>query len=133
MATWQEYRRQAQLFWEVAESVNDGQHPNQAASNAILAAIAANDALCLRIGGRHSRSGDHASAIGLLLQLTRGKRHAKEATARAEQLAAVVELKNEAQYLGRPLTPAKAGRVMTQTRRFIEWVETILSSPDADE
>ena len=47
MATWQEFLTEARRFWEVAEAAYDPDHVNQAASQAIHAVIAANDALCL--------------------------------------------------------------------------------------
>ncbi|MCE5238480.1 hypothetical protein LLH23_08305 [bacterium] len=126
MATWKDYWRQATLFWEVAESVHDAPHANQAASNAILAAIAANDALCLYLGGRRARADDHASAVALLRQITSKTEHSRAAAGHAEKLAAILQMKNEVQYYGAPITPAQAGRVMKQVRRLLDWVQSVL-------
>ncbi len=50
MPTWQARLRDARNFRTVASVVADPEHGNQAASNAILGAIAANDAICLHLG-----------------------------------------------------------------------------------
>ena len=66
MAEWQGYLSQARKFWEVAEAVNDPEHTSQAASNALLTVIAANDAVCLRLAGRKPGGESHTAAAEIL-------------------------------------------------------------------
>ena len=126
MADWQGYLRQAHRFWEGAEAAHDPEHASQAVSNAILAAIAANDAVCLYLLGEVSGSGSHAEAARHLQTACKGTRWEREAATHARQFAQILREKNAAQYEGRPLAPETADRIMTQARRFLDWVERVL-------
>ena len=57
MATWQDRWRDAQGFWDLARAGYDpeSRYSNPAASNALMAVIAANDAVCLRLSRRQPK------------------------------------------------------------------------------
>ena len=65
--------RQAQLYLEAAELVQSedlAEAATVATGNAVLAAIAAADAICCHAAGVRSRGQDHRQAIGLLQEVT---------------------------------------------------------------
>jgi hypothetical protein len=65
--------RQARLYLEVAELVaNDkpGEHATVATGNAVLAGIAAADAICCSAAGERYRGDDHRQSAELLGQVT---------------------------------------------------------------
>ena len=128
MATWQDRLNDARGFREVAESASDSGHRNQAASNAILAAIAANDALCLRRIGRRSQGESHMEAVRVLQEACRGSVWEEQAAQTAQQLRDIIRLKSAAQYGGRPLSAATVAKLLRQVERLIEWVEEVLES-----
>jgi hypothetical protein len=126
MTTWHDRLRDARRFWEVAEAALDPEHVNQAASNAILAVIAANDAVCLHLGEGKPRGRSHTEAATMLQEVCRGTAWEGDAAKRSRQLVGILRLKTAVQYEGRLLDVADANRVMRQARRFIEWAQTIL-------
>ena len=85
MDTWQTRFTQARRFWTVAEALRDGpDFGNQAVSNAVLAVIAANDALCLH-SGRSRLSGDsHTQAAEALEGALKGTPHEADAAKHAD-------------------------------------------------
>ena len=127
MATWQDYLRESRRFRDSAEVVFDPQHLNQGLSHIILAAIAANDALCLALIGTVPGGDSHARATRELQAACKGTRHESEAARRARQLAEVLEQKSNVQYRGQPIRPETAEKVMRQAQRFIDWVEDLLA------
>ena len=126
MATWQDRLRDARRFWDVAEAVDDPEHGNQAASNAILAAIAANDAVCMFLGRRRPAGDSHSEAAQVLQEICQSTQWAPEAAEKARQLLELTRLKNAVQYHGTPLRREQIGKIMKQAERFIEWVQAIL-------
>jgi len=65
--------QQARLYLEVAELVvpdAPGEHATVATGNAVLAGIAAADAICCSIAGERYRGDDHRQAADLLGQVT---------------------------------------------------------------
>ncbi len=114
------------MFWEVAQTADDSSHGNQAASNAILAAIAANDALCMHLAGLQPKGESHVEAARVLQAACRGTRWEAEAPRRARQLTEALGLKNAAQYEGKALTRAQVAGVMKRVERYLEWVEEVL-------
>lgn len=127
MADWQGFMRQAQRFWDVAEASNDPEHANQAASNAIHAVIAANDAVCLFLVHERPGGKSHSEAATLLRQACKGTRWEREAAAKARQYAQITQMKNAAEYEGQLLSTQDVDRIMTQARRFIDWAERVVS------
>ena len=128
MATWEERLSDAQGFWDVAGAADDREHPNQAAANAILAAIAANDAVCLRLKGACPTGESHTEAARILRQFCQGTPWEGEAPRRARQLADVLRHKTAAQYAGRRLSTDLVRRIMHQAARFIAWAVRVCSS-----
>jgi len=126
MATWQDFIREAGRFWDVARMVDGPGYENQAVSNAILAVIAANDALCLFLHGERAQGQSHAEARAALKTACRGTELEAEAAVRAQQLSDVLQQKHAAQYYGRPIGREAAGRAMKQAERFIGWVNDVL-------
>ncbi len=126
MADWQGFLTQARRFWDVAEASHDPEHANQAASNAIHAVIAANDALCLYL--LHERPGgdSHTEASRMLQRACKGTAWEREAARKARQYAQIVQLKNAAQYEGQLLRPDDVARIMTQAKRFLDWAQRVL-------
>ena len=128
MATWRGRWRDAQNFWDVAETSHDPKHGNQAASNAILAIIAANDAVCLYLGQRQPGGESHTAAARVLRKACQGTRWEAEAARRSAQLLEIMRQKNAAQYLGQPLGADAVEKIMKQVDRFMKWAEKILRS-----
>ncbi|MFO7945872.1 MAG: HEPN domain-containing protein [Armatimonadota bacterium] len=126
MADWQGFLRQARRFWEVAEAANDPEHASQAASNAIHAVIAANDAICLYLSGERPTGDSHSQAAQVLQRACRGTQWEEEAAKRARQFAQIMREKNAAEYEGRSLDQETVAMIMRRARRFINWAETIL-------
>ena len=86
--------RQAQLYLEAAELVQSedlAEAATVATGNAVLAAIAAADAICCHAAGVRSRGQDHRQAIGLLQEVTGD-------AALAKALREVLDLKDAGHY-----------------------------------
>lgn len=132
MPRWADFLREARKFREVAREFDRPGYTNQAVSNAVLAVIAANDAVCLRLISERPGGENHSEAVRVLARACRGTPWAGEASQRSLQLAQVLQQKNAAQYHGGQLSAETAARVMKQAERFIEWAERVLASPDAD-
>jgi hypothetical protein len=134
MATWQDRWRDAKGFWELAEAGYDpkSRYSNPAASNAIMAVIAANDAICMHLTRRQPKGESHIQATDLLKEACKGKVWEKEASEKSRQLLELLRQKNEAQYLGKPLAADRVATIMKQAERFIDWAATILPTPRAN-
>ena len=126
MTSWHNRLEDARSFQDVADAALDPAHFNAAATNAILAAIAANDAICLYLGQRRSRGRSHTEAAQALQEVCRGTPWENDAATRARQLVEILRHKNAIQYEGRRLSRTEAERILRQAARFIEWAETIL-------
>lgn len=69
--------RQAELYLEVADMVlssESAEHATVAAGNAVLAAIAASDAICCAGAGQRYRGADHRRAVDHLEHVTGDKK-----------------------------------------------------------
>ena len=127
MAAWQGFLMEARRFWDVAELANDPEHVNQAVSNAILAAITANDAVCLFLIDERPGGQSHAEAARVLQRACRGTQWEAESAQRSRQLADILQQKTASQYQGKALSQDAADRVMKQAQWFLEWAEGVLS------
>jgi hypothetical protein len=107
----------ARDFLDLAEVGADRDKFDPATSNAVLAGIAAADAICCRRIGQRSASEDHAAATQLLAQVD-GEG--------AQRLARLLSLKYKAQYDHRPITPAEAQRALRWAGQLVELAERIL-------
>lgn len=115
----------ARSFLEVAELAADVSDPNLeygsvAASVAILAGIAAADAVCCHVLGRRSRSDDHRDAEALLREVTPGGKRA------APQLRKLITLKDAAHYGFVSVTTPQLKQSIRQAQRLVEFAENVL-------
>lgn len=91
--------------------------PNAACSNAVNAAINANDALCLARLQRYSTATSHAQALVLARSCGTVGRQV------ATQLERVLKAKDKAQYDTASIRPAEAAQVVDRAARIVGLVE----------
>lgn len=96
---------QAAAYLDVALHVRDEARPGAdhvATGNAILAAIAASDAICCALLGERPRGADHREAVAVLRAVRRGRGTPAEddvwATALADALAQALDGKDASHY-----------------------------------
>lgn len=128
-------RNQAKAYLDTAKLVrsesgkpDDVNFDHVAAGNAVLAAIAAADAITCRLLGERSRGQDHRQAIDLLGQVRFGAGtptdQAKRAQGLANALAVALDLKDDSHY----------GTLMVsgiQLQRLIRAAEKLVAAADA--
>lgn len=120
----------ARSFLEVADLAADVSDPSLeygsvAASVAILAGIAAADAVCCQELGKRSRSDNHHDAEVLLEQITPNGKRA------ASQLRQLIEIKDTAHYGFISVGAAQLKRSLRQAQHLVEFAEEILRLPPA--
>lgn len=86
---------------------------------AVLAGIAAADAMCCQRLGRRSRDQDHRAAVDLLRRIT------PEGAVLAKDLDVVLSNKDTMQYGTALVTADRHLRLMRATRRLVQAVQTI--------
>ena len=91
MATWQGYLRESRRFWDVAQTADTPGFHSQAISNAVLAVIAANDALCLFRIRERAEGQSHIEATAILKKACRGTSLEQQLPQRARQLKDVLQ------------------------------------------
>lgn len=115
---------QALAFLEVAELVGDQDDdlatPNVAASLAVLAGIAASDAVCCAALGTRSRSQDHRQALDLLRQV------AAIGEAMARDLGRLLSVKDDAHYGVLHVSGQRVAAALRQARRVVYAAEEYL-------
>jgi hypothetical protein len=122
--------RQARAFLSTAELVRSETHKPEeydynhvAAALAVLAAIAASDALCCALLGERSRGQDHRDAADLLAQVRFGEGNADAQSKRADDLAAALasalDVKDESHYGTKLLGADQLRRVMRAADRLV--------------
>jgi hypothetical protein len=122
------YLETAKLIHSEANKPDDVNFNHVAAGNAVLAAIAASDALCCKLLGERSRGQDHREAVGLLEQVRFGEGTAATQARRAQHLAralaTALDLKDDSHYgtlmIGSP-----------ELRRLIRAAETLVAAAEA--
>jgi hypothetical protein len=102
---------------EIASAASEPEGRNAAAGNAVLAAIAASDALCCRRLGRRSREQDHTVAATLLAKIT------PDGAKLARDLTTVLAVKDTAHYGTTFLTEAKVKAALRSAARLVEAAE----------
>ena len=116
-------REQAKAFIDVAEMVLSEPatqtHSHVAAALAVLAAIAATDAICGLQLGRYSRGQDHDSAAGLLDTVD-----LPDSTLPAK-LRRVVASKDNVQYSPRLISKTDARALVRQARALVDAAERL--------
>ncbi len=121
---------QARAYLEVAKLIRgDADKPEDvnfnhvAAGNAVLAAIAASDALCCRLLGERSRGQDHRDAVALLEQVRFGtgtdEVQARRARDLARALATALDLKDDSHYGTLMVGPTELGRLIRATEVLV--------------
>jgi hypothetical protein len=130
-------QRHAHAFIEAADLVldlgDDAGIPdlgNTVGSLAVLAGIAAGDAICGATLGRRAAGESHGEAVTLLRQTEPGKRL-------AASLSRLIDSKTEVQYAATILTESRARDLMKAARRLVEGMDEIMrasvtSSPARD-
>lgn len=95
---------------------------NVAAGNAVLAAIAASDAICCIRLGRHNRSERHDDAVRLLAEVR------PEGQKLTRDLTTVLSVKNPAHYGTVFVGAAQLKTVLRAATRLVEAAERVLIS-----
>lgn len=115
---------QARAFLDAAELIIDIDDelatPGVAAALAVLAGIAASDAMCCKNLGRRARGQDHREATGLLAQVE------PDGPALAKLLARLLDIKDSAQYGTVYLNPKRAQTAVRHAMRLTEAAETTI-------
>ena len=107
---------QATLYLEVAEvAMTDEQseHTTVATGNAVLAAIAASDALCCALSGQHHRGEDHRAAADYLEEVT-GDRQL------AAALRDALDLKDSGHYGLANVSKTNAAKAIRRARKLVD-------------
>lgn len=111
---------QARGFLDAAE-LYQGDEPNVAASNAVLAAIAASDAACCAALGYHATGESHDEAVMHLQSV------APEGPEAAKALRRALAVKSKAQYGLTSISGADRDTALRQARRLIGIAEKVIS------
>lgn len=114
--------QQARDYLAIAELAIDAGDliagPNVAAANAVLAGIAASDAITGHVLGVHSTGENHAAAVSVLQRAhSPGAKH----------LQRLLGAKPQAQYGADILGAGKARELVTSARRLIETMNEVLA------
>ncbi len=114
-------RAQARAFIEVAELVltEDEHEAHVAAALAVLAGIAAADAICGVRLGSWSRGQDHDHAVGLLRTVTLGN------TTLPTKLNRLLADKDAAHYSPNLITPGRAKGLLRQANALLQEAESL--------
>ena len=112
----------ARSFLEVADLLKDETgraEQNVRASLAVLAGIAAADAICGHVTGKASRSQDHQTAAALLRPID---------TKAATILSRLLSDKSDAQYTPSFISAAEATRMVAYARDLVKAMDRILQA-----
>ncbi len=107
---------QATLYLEVAEMAmtdEQSEHTTVATGNAVLAAIAASDALCCALSGQHHRGEDHRAAADYLEEVT-GDRQL------AAALRDALDLKDSGHYGLANMSKTNAAKAIRRARKLVD-------------
>lgn len=129
--------RHAEAFFATAELVafEEGKPPDYdynhvAAGIAVLAAIAASDALCCELLGERARGQNHRQAVEVLEQVRFGDGSPAVQQRRTRELgralATALDVKDESHYGARMLTHQQVTRVMRAAEKLLIAARTVL-------
>lgn len=112
--------KEAHVYLSAAELLNSGKPAENkvAGSNAILAGIAAADAICGLVLGERSAGDDHAQAVDLL------KRATHPSTKAANSLARLLTQKTPVQYGADAISA-------TDAANLVKWARDVVNEADA--
>lgn len=113
--------REYQLLAELVAVEDRPFAHNAAAGNAVLAAVAASDAICCLKLGRYHTGEDHRGAARLLGQVR------PDGQDMSRQLAKVLAVKDQVHYSGDPLPESRMRSVLRSTARLVETAERMLA------
>ena len=115
----------AEIITEFSDEIGDEAVSTVVSSLAVLAGIAAADAICGVTLKQRSSSDDHAEAVRMLATISpRGKDYARD-------LRRLVAAKSGVQYSPRLVSPAVARDLTKYARRLVDGMERELSGPTA--
>lgn len=101
-----------------------------AAGNAVLAAIAAADALCCKLLGERARGQDHREAVGLVEQVRFGEGsvhvQAKRARDLGRALATALDLKDDSHYGTLMIGKVELQRLIRAAERLVNAAEAVV-------
>lgn len=118
----------AQHARDYLEAATDTQtlHPdrtNVIASNAVLAGIAAADAICGRVLRSRSVGEDHKQAVALLSTATiKGTEYARD-------LNRLLDIKTNSQYSALTIAQSSSDKALAWARRLVDAMELVLRAP----
>lgn len=113
--------REYQLLAELVAVEDRPFAHNAAAGNAVLAAVAASDAICCLKLGKYHTGEDHRGATRLLGQVR------PDGQDMSRQLAKVLAVKDQVHYSGDPLPESRMRSVLRSTARLVETAERMLA------
>ncbi|MBI2169979.1 MAG: hypothetical protein HYU28_10865 [Actinobacteria bacterium] len=96
--------------------------PNVVVSDAVLAGVAAADAVCCARLGQRTAGENHQDAIALFRQAL-----PQDKTPLATVLGRLLSVKTPAQYGGKPLSATKAATALNQATRLVEEAGVLLA------
>ena len=112
---------QAKAFLEVAELIGVEEDelatPDVAAALAVLAGIAASDAVCCAVLGQRSRGQDHRQALALLAQIV------PDGKVLERDLDRLLSIKDDAHYGMLHVSVGRASVALKQARRLLNAAE----------
>jgi hypothetical protein len=111
--------QQAKVYLDVAEmvmSVEESAECTVATGNAVLAAIAASDAMCCALSGQRHRGDDHRAAADLLGEVTGDKKL-------AAALREAIDLKDAGHYGLNNLSSARARKAIRRAKILVAAAE----------
>ena len=115
----------AEIITEFTDEIGDEAVSTVVSSLAVLAGIAAADAICGVTLKQRSSSDDHAEAVRMLATVSpRGNDYARD-------LRRLVAAKSGVQYSPRLVSPAVARDLTKYARRLVDGMERELSGPTA--
>lgn len=117
------YRKKAKEFLNSMEASLRVREWNAAGLNAVHCAISSSDALLVYNAGIRSAGDSHHDITFLLVQHVKDK----DAAPKAKTLSKILDYKYLAAYEDREITEAEALELAKITRRFFEWMESLLA------
>ncbi len=109
----------ANLVIELGDEAGIPDIGNTVGSLAVLAGIAAGDAICGATLGQRAAGESHGEAVALLRRSERGKRL-------APSLARLIESKSDVQYAATILTETRARDLLKAAQRMVDAMDEIL-------
>lgn len=117
------YLAMAEEFITVAKESAGAGRWRAAGLNAVHAAISAADSVCILQQQERAAGQRHEEAAELL-----ALSGAPGAAEKADQLAAVLDLKSRVEYETRPLTESESATLLKRSQRIVEWAAKVVQA-----